>query len=181
MFVSGTALAMKRVMPLPIFWLPSALAAALSVAAPASPAAPSPSLVTSRPATVEAASKRAVLVDASGPRAQRAVAEWLVDAETIDLASSAPGRLRFALERAGKPYHLDVALDRGGRIERASLAPAPRREVGDGVLSWLGMAIGDHEQVIAASVAADGVVTLQLDDGTTVPLTADAGDDYVGC
>jgi hypothetical protein len=152
------------------FLVPFTLAAQLATGAPlavsVAPAAPAAEL----PARA-----------ARGERAQRLVASLLIDADSVDLVAADRARVRFALERAGLAYRLDLALGEGGRLEAATLRRAAPAELGEGELSWLGLAIGDRESVTAAAVGDDGVVVLQLDDGTALPLTPEAGDDYVGC
>jgi hypothetical protein len=159
--------------------IPFTLAAQLAHGAPlAGPvAAAAPALATTGPATAAELPSRA----ARGERAQRLVASLLVDADSVDLVAADRAHVRFVLERAGLAYHLDLALGEGGRLEAATLRRAAPAELGEGELSWLGLAIGDREGVRAAAVGDDGVVVLQLDDGTALPLTPEAGDDYVGC
>jgi hypothetical protein len=168
---------------LPALLVPLALAAF-----PAQPrssvAAPAPAVAT-RPAASVGSEDRArvgsLVLEGTGDRARRLVAELLIDADSVDLTAADEASLRFVLERRGAAYRLDVGLAAEGRIERVALYRAPARALGEGELSWLGMAIGDRERVVAAAVGGDGVVVLQLDDGAVLPLTQAAGDDYVGC
>jgi hypothetical protein len=132
--------------------------------------------------TVDASREAALpALDATGDRARRLVADILIDADAVDLAAADRRALRFAVERAGAAYRLEITLGDRGRIESATVRRAPRGELGEGALSWLGLAIGDRERVIGAAVGDDGIVVLELDDGTALPLTPEAGDDYVGC
>jgi hypothetical protein len=166
---------------LPALLVPLALAA-FPAQPRSSAAAPAPAVAT-RPAPSAGSEDRsaAPVLSGTGDRARRLVAELLIDADSADLAAADPESLRFVLERQGAAYRLDIGLAEGGRIERAALYRAPARALGEGELSWLGIAIGDRERVVAAAVGGDGVVVIELDDGTALPLTPDAGDDYVGC
>jgi hypothetical protein len=148
-----------------------------------SAAAPAPAVATRSVPSAGSVEDRsaAPVLSGTGDRARRLVAELLIDADSVDLAAADPASLRFVLERQGAAYRLDIGLAEGGRIERAALHRAPARALGEGELSWLGIAIGDRERVVAAAVDGDGVVVIELDDGTALPLTQDAGDDYVGC
>jgi hypothetical protein len=170
---------------LPALLVPLALAA-FPAQPRSSAAAPAPAVAT-RPAARAGSEDRAapvgsLVLEGTGDRARRLVAELLIDAESVDLTAADPEGLRFVLERQGAAYRLDVGLAPGtGRIERVALHRAPARALGDGELSWLGIAIGDRERVVAAAVGGDGVVVIELDDGVALPLTQAAGDDYVGC
>jgi len=122
-----------------------------------------------------------VTLEARGARARHMVAELLVDADAIDLLAADSRSLRFAVDRGGDAHELSVTLAADGRVRAATLRPVPRSAPAAGELSWLGLAIGDREAVRAATVSDDGVVVLELDDGARIPLTDEAGDDYVGC
>ena len=156
--------------------VPFALAAQLATGSPLAPLA-----VSVAPAAPTAPTAELPARAARGERAQRLVASVLIDADRVDLVAADRARIRFALERAGLAYRLELALGDGGRLEAATLRRVAPAELGEGELSWLGLAIGDRESVTAAAVGDDGVVVLRLDDGTALPLTPEAGDDYVGC
>jgi hypothetical protein len=170
---------------LPALLVPLALAA-FPAQPRSSAAAPAPAVAT-RPAASAGSEDRAartgtLVLEGAGDRARRLVAELLIDADSVDLTAADESNLHFVLERHGGAYRLDVGLvAETGRIERVALHRAPARALGEGELSWLGIAIGDRERVVAAAVGDDGVVVIQLDDGAALPLTQAAGDDYVGC
>jgi len=155
----------------PVFLLPFAVASALATG----------SASAGSPTAAPAADAAHPVLDARGAAAQRLLAEILIDADAVDLATASASALRFRVERAGEAHELIVALDGRSRVAHTILRWRPRRAPAIGELSWLGLAIAEHDAVVGAHVDEHGIVSLDLDDGTSVPLTPEAGDDYVGC
>jgi len=158
---------------LPAFALPLFVAASLTASHGAAHAAGD--------AVVDPQHTAHVVLEARGARAQRMLAELLVDADAIDLLSADAHTLHFAVAHTGEAHDLIVRLGHTGRIQTIVLQRAPHGAPAVGTLSWLALAIGDREAVRTATVRNDGVVLLELDDGSRIPLTDEAGDDYVGC
>jgi hypothetical protein len=95
--------------------------------------------------------------------AQRALADALATADSVDYVRAEPTAVAFGIDRAGEGYTLVATIDARGRVVALEIDDVGIGHTGAGALSWL------------VDVAHDtrAIVQLVVDAGIVVVVTAD--------